>query len=616
MQAVITPEIANEFRVFSDHELDGIASCYNRISADRGIDHAQMVQLFADMNEKITDDDAIRYIQGGDSNNDGFVNFVEFLRIFKSFREGSGGKLAANLNKNVNVITVESASGHHKYSQEEVSGYVNHINVLLAGDKDLESVLPINPDDDSYFKSHEDGLILCKIINMVKPGTIDERALAKGNKLNVYSASNNRELALNSAKSIGVSTLNIGSSDIRDGSIHLILGLTWQLVRLSLVKTVNLTHHPELYRLLKEGQTIEDLLRLSPEELLILWVNYHLARANSSRKMTNFSKDLCDSEILFTLLSQVDHACSTAGMKEPDLYKRAELMLQEAAKIGCRKFVTPKEIVNGNDRLNFCFIATIFNTRPGLEQLDEAELQALNDALFKSLGDNEERTYCLWMNSNGVEPFIVDLYHGIKNGNAILYMLEILKPGCVDPKKLNKGKLSKFSAVTNLDYALSIVKQHFEKSISIVNISGTDIYDGNKNLCKGLLWQMLRYDILKTLKAIGKDGARIKDEEILEYANSVTASAGVRIESFKDPLLKDSRPILTFIDCIKPGVVDWSIVDKGQTEQGLLNNAMYVLSIVRTIGGACYLLPEDIVQLNGKLILTVYGILMKVQYNK
>ncbi|EAX88125.1 fimbrin, putative [Trichomonas vaginalis G3] len=447
------------------------------------------------------------------------------------------------------------------------------------------------------------------MVNMASEGTIDERVISKGKKLNTYSMAQNIDLALNSAKSIGISTINIGNTDIRDGTVHLVLGLTWQLVRMSLLKTVNLTNHPELFRLLKPGETLADLLKLSPEQILLRWLNYHLEHAGSKRTATNFTTDLADSDILTTVLHQVaKDECTMAPMKESDLMKRAELMLQEADKIECRKFVGPREIVNGNQRLNLAFVATIFNTRPGLEALSEKELAALDEALFAAAGERIERQFCLWMNSCGVEPFVNELYSGISDGLVLLQMLDRIEPGCVDWKKVNKTKLNKFKAVENCNYVIEIGKK---LQFSLVGISGADINDGNKKLCLALLWQMMRYDYLKTFKKLGH-GALIKDEQIIEWANGITGSV-CTIKSFKDEQIKNSKPLLHLIDILKPDTVDWSIFEDSEDEKVLARNARYVLSMVRKFGGTVYALPEDIVECNKKMVMTVYASLMILQ---
>jgi hypothetical protein len=45
--------------------------------------------------------------------------------------------------------------------------------------------------------------------------------------------------------------------------------------------------------------------------------------------------------------------------QETDNLARAEGMLKEADKIGCRSFVTPKDVVTGNVKLNLAFVANL-----------------------------------------------------------------------------------------------------------------------------------------------------------------------------------------------------------------------------------------------------------------
>lgn len=45
-------------------------------------------------------------------------------------------------------------------------------------------------------------------------------------------------------------------------------------------------------------------------------------------------------------------------------------MLQQAAKLKCRSFVTPQDVVNGVYKLNLAFVANLFNNHPCLEQVN------------------------------------------------------------------------------------------------------------------------------------------------------------------------------------------------------------------------------------------------------
>ena len=47
---------------------------------------------------------------------------------------------------------------------------------------------------------------------------------------------------------------------------------------------VDIKLHPELYRLCEEGETIDDLLRLTPDQILLRWFNYHLKQAGWQRR--------------------------------------------------------------------------------------------------------------------------------------------------------------------------------------------------------------------------------------------------------------------------------------------------------------------------------------------
>lgn len=55
-------------------------------------------------------------------------------------------------------------------------------------------------------------------------------------------------------------------------------------------------------------------------------------------------------------------------VKEHDLEQRAELMLQQAARLDCRQFVSPHDVTSGNSKLNLAFVANLFNTHPSMQR--------------------------------------------------------------------------------------------------------------------------------------------------------------------------------------------------------------------------------------------------------
>jgi plastin-1 len=181
-----------------------------------------------------------------------------------------------------------SANVTHTINEDERTEFTRHINAVLAGDPDIGDRLPFPTDTFEMFDECKDGLVLSKLINDSVPDTIDERVLNKvGRKiktLNAFHMSENNNIVIESAKGIGCSVVNIGSGDIIEVREHLILGLIWQIIRRGLLGKIDIKLHPELYRLLEDDETLEQFLRLPPEQILLRWFNYHLKNAKWNRK--------------------------------------------------------------------------------------------------------------------------------------------------------------------------------------------------------------------------------------------------------------------------------------------------------------------------------------------
>ncbi|KAJ3141943.1 hypothetical protein HK100_005041 [Physocladia obscura] len=65
----------------------------------------------------------------------------------------------------------------HIINEDEKQSFVEHINQVLASDRDLGARLPIDSMTMQIFAEVKDGLILAKLINDSVPNTIDERVL-------------------------------------------------------------------------------------------------------------------------------------------------------------------------------------------------------------------------------------------------------------------------------------------------------------------------------------------------------------------------------------------------------------------------------------------------------
>lgn len=63
-------------------------------------------------------------------------------------------------------------------------------------------------------------------------------------------------------------------------------------LKIGLFAKISLQSNPNLAVLLEEGETLQDLLALSPEQILLRWFNYQLGKAGHPRRVTNFTSDI------------------------------------------------------------------------------------------------------------------------------------------------------------------------------------------------------------------------------------------------------------------------------------------------------------------------------------
>jgi plastin-3 len=503
----------------------------------------------------------------------------------------------------------------HSVRHEEQVAFSDWVNTHLGHDPDLKHLLPIDAEGRGLYDKVKDGILFCKIINHSCPDTIDERAINKKN-LTLYTKHENLTLALNSSQAIGCNIINIDAHDLSKGKPHLVLGLLWQIIRIGLFNQITLEHCPGLVQLLGENEEMSDLLRLSPENILIRWVNHQLEKAGSDRRIHNFTSDIKDSEVYTHLLKQIAPSGSGVtkeALRENDLLQRAEVMLQQADKIGCRSFLTPHDVIEGVYKLNLAFVANLFNNHPGLDiPTEPLELEHIEET-------REEKTYRNWMNSLGVSPYVNWLYSDLTDGLVIFQLFDIIKPGVVNWSRVHKtfSKLKGFmEKLENCNYSVELGKQ---LKFSLVGIAGQDISEGNPTLTLALVWQLMRAYTLSILTQLAaKDGSAhaVVETEIVDWVNRKLKEAGKSsmIRNFQDQSISTAHPVIDLIDAIKPGSISYAQILPGSTPEEKLANAKYAISMARKIGARIYALPEDISEVKPKMVMTVFACLMARDY--
>lgn len=450
---------------------------------------------------------------------DSFVKWNDMQSIFKS--KPAEGIDTLKATGPVRPNTMRESAEHDMI--------LEHINSIFANSEELKSIIPIKGD---LFEAVKDGVILSKLINHSCPGTIDERVINfnPSKKLTRFQMVENNNLVVNSAKAIGCTVVNIGAIDLVESREHLVLGIIWQIIKAGLQSKVDIKVHPELFRLFEPGESLEAFLKLPVEHILLRWFNYHLNKAGHPQKIKNFSTDLKNGEFYTILLHQLKPLdCSRTPLETDDLLERAEQILENADKIGCRKYLTSKCIVEGNANHNFAFIANLFNTWSGLEKLSENVKTGLDkDLKFESEGDREARVFVLWLNSLVSHMFVLNLCDDLQDGLMLLYAMDKIRPGIVEWNRVNQPAplSSKWKKIENCNYVVTL-GQKFK--FSLPGIQGSDLNDGNKKLTLGLCWQLMRENVVTTLKALSQDGKEISDADMIAWANASVEKSGINV---------------------------------------------------------------------------------------
>ncbi|KAM8953930.1 plastin-3 isoform 2-T2 [Pelodytes ibericus] len=614
----------------SKDELEELREAFNKVDLDCSgcISDFELHDLFKEANLPLPGYKVREIIQKlmneGDKNKDGKICFEEFVFLVQELKSSDIAKSfrkAINRKEGICAIggtsELSSEGTQHSYSEEEQYAFVNWINKALENDPDCKHVLPVNPNTKDLFRALGDGIVLCKMINLSVPDTIDERAINK-KKLTPFTIQENLNLALNSASAIGCHVVNIGAEDLKAGKPHLVLGLLWQIIKIGLFADIELSRNEALAALLPEGETLEDLMKLSPEELLLRWANFHLENAGG-QKINNFSTDIKDSRAYYHLLNQITPRgqkegeekidINMSGFSEKDDLKRAEYMLQQADRLSCRQFVTPADVVSGNPKLNLAFVANLFNKYPALTKPDNQDI----DWTLLEGETREERTFRNWMNSLGVNPHVNHLYGDLQDALVILQLYEKIKVK-VEWNKVNKPPYPKLGAnmkkLENCNYAVELGKH--PAKFSLVGIGGQDLNDGNPTLTLALVWQVMRRHTLNMLENLG-DGQKANDDIIVSWVNSTLSEAGKSssIQSFKDKTISSSLAAVDLIDAVQPGCINYELVKTGNlTDEDKHENAKYAVSMARRIGARVYALPEDLVEVKPKMVMTFFACLM------
>jgi len=299
---------------------------------------------------------------------------------------------------------------------QEIMAYSEYIDNLLGHITELSpKYLPVSDSDNKegpvndLLDSLRDGILFGYILNQINPKSIKLDKLIRDIDLSsldaeknsasistdkakiIFKVTANHNIILESAKKCGIVVVNIGSEDILQKNVGCVLGLLWQMIRSILLKEINIDSHPELILLLDKDESLEMAGQLSNEQLLLRWFNFHLKK-NGAKPIQNFAKDISDSEAYFNLFERlnmigsinsrvIDLVSQGKALPTSEKEKRAELVLQIAQIMDCKRFININRIVNGHARLNLSFVATIFNKYSDVNLTDEESMEYVRELI-------------------------------------------------------------------------------------------------------------------------------------------------------------------------------------------------------------------------------------------
>jgi len=313
-----------------------------------------------------------------------------------------------------------------------------------------------------------------------------------------------------------------------------------------------------------------------------------------------------DSECYTLVLNQISQGKTTlTPMQEEDKMKRAEHMLEEADKIGCKKFVDPKSVVSGNPKLNLAFVANMFNNYPNLDPVKKEDYASLLD--FDEEGTREERAFRFWIQSMGLE--VNNLFDDLRDGCNLLKIEDRVQPGCVDVSKIQTPK-NQYQVLENCNKACKIAKDPLH--LVVVNIGGEDIAKGAKKQILALTWQLMRLNLINILKSLSEEDKDIQDQDIVNWANEKLKEKGLKIDSFKDKSISTGVFLCNLCYTVKSSAVNLDFITPGESKEDAEKNAKYAISVSRKLNAPVFLLWEDIVEVKPKMLMTFVGALMKL----
>lgn len=185
-------------------------------------------------------------------------------------------------------------SAPEKFNEKARTDFARILNQNLMTDPELSDLLPLNPKDNSLFSASRTGILPSKYLLAEVPGSSAKYAVIFVKKpLKCKEIHSNLANLLWEVQEVHSKGPGITALDIAKGRPGAILRLYSEILRVGLNSRINVEAVPALRTLKREEENEEGIAKMEAKELLMRWVNFHVANAKADiEEVKDFGEDL------------------------------------------------------------------------------------------------------------------------------------------------------------------------------------------------------------------------------------------------------------------------------------------------------------------------------------
>ena len=447
-------------------------------------------------------------------------------------------------------------------------------------------------------------------MNLSLPRIIDERAINRGPKVLDYTEKiENLSLALNAARCHGANLGAIDLNEVYNGNSTVVLDFVWQIILIGFIQDINIHCHPEILDLKKTGETADEVKELSPKDIIIRYINFHLAKSGLRYTVSDFEEDFRDCIVYAHLIYRIAPADIKNKLVLPETITkekfsdmRSSSIIENLKLLNADSFLTEDDLKNGSERkdtsakLHLATVAHLFRNFPG----DLPSTGIHRGKTYSATGEGLDEYVCRnFLNSFDINPFTNHLLVHCRNGLKFNQIFDVLRPGIGNGLRFNNEFDGSRSHPQRVQNCTKIAKLAETYPLSVgSNLDPEKMARSDKMTILGLLTEIMIMYMSKN---------QWNEKEAVDWVNEqlVRSNKRIAIHNFGDRAIAEESIFVDILDAASPGCINRSYLNNNR-----LQNAKYYISIAWKSGLAIYTLPEQFVENDATFIAMAFASLI------